>query len=137
VCSFCAYGLEKALAKLDVVDTSQGQKGVLVDIDHQRLYVALKPASRIDFADIVQRIVGAGYEPVRFYFRLFGEIEETSDEDGRRVVAGRDPVLTVSFSGASLGSESGEFAGIVNLDAEVAKAAKREEPIRATIDARL
>ncbi len=32
VCSFCAYGAEKALSKLDCVDSSKFGDGVLVDL---------------------------------------------------------------------------------------------------------
>ena len=132
VCSFCAYGLEKALSKLDIVDPSFFENGVLVEIESQRVTVALKPAQTIDFADVYERIKDAGYDPVRFHFRITGELSRT--EVGWEV-AGQDPAQRFSLAADLARGETSTFQAIVQLRADVAKDAKPENPIAVEVDA--
>ena len=64
VCSFCAYGAEKALAELDCLDKAEFGDGVLIDIDTHRITLAMRPGEAIPFRDIYQRIKKAGYDPI-------------------------------------------------------------------------
>ena len=41
VCSFCAYGAEKALSKLDCLDKAEFGNGVLIDIETHRITLAM------------------------------------------------------------------------------------------------
>jgi hypothetical protein len=62
VCSFCAYGVEKKLSKLKMVDTGRFSKGIFTDIGNQRLTIALLPGAQIDHQLIGEAIQQAGYE---------------------------------------------------------------------------
>ena len=77
VCSFCARGAEKALGKLDCLDGSAfGDDGVLVDIDKQRVVLALRAKQKVPVADIYKRIRSAGYDPVALHLRLSGNVTD-------------------------------------------------------------
>ena len=75
VCSFCVYGAEKSLSKLDGLDRSEFGKGVLVDIHTQRITLAMTPGTEIPIEDIHRRIRKAGYDPVAVYLRIAGTLE--------------------------------------------------------------
>jgi copper chaperone CopZ len=75
VCSFCAYGAEKSLSKLDGLDRSEFGNGVLVDIHTQRITLAMTPGTEIPIEDIHRRIRKAGYDPVAVYLRIAGTLE--------------------------------------------------------------
>ena len=77
VCSFCAYGAEKALSELDCLDKAEFGDGVLVDIDTHRITLALRPGEKIPLRDIYQRIEKAGYDPITFYIRSEGTLERS------------------------------------------------------------
>ena len=74
VCSFCAHGLEKGLSKLSDLDESEYGNGVLVDIESQFVTLAFQPDSEFPFAEVHKRIKKAGYDPVRFDFRISGAL---------------------------------------------------------------
>ena len=69
VCSFCAYGAEKALSQLDCLDQAEFGNGVLIDIDTHRITLAMRPGEEIPFREIYQRIKKAGYDPITLYGR--------------------------------------------------------------------
>lgn len=77
VCSFCAYGAEKALSKLDCLDQAEFGNGVLIDIDTHRITLAMKPGEKIPFREIYQRIKKAGYDPITLYVRSRGTLERS------------------------------------------------------------
>jgi hypothetical protein len=80
VCSFCAYGVEKSLSKMEMLDHSQfGGDGVHVDIDNHLVTLALKPGEILPLEDARQRIRKGGYDPVRFYLRASGSVEQEGD----------------------------------------------------------
>lgn len=79
VCSFCAYGAEKALSKLDGLDHTEFGNGVLIDIGAHRITLALRPGEKIPLRDIYQRIVKAGYDPITFHIRSVGTLERFGD----------------------------------------------------------
>ena len=82
VCSFCAYGTEKNLAKLRFLDRSQFGDGVLMDIHANRITLALTPDAPLDLQGIHQAIKKGGYDPLTVYLRLSGRVTK----QGRRYV---------------------------------------------------
>ncbi len=67
VCSFCAQGLTKKLSKLSFIDTSKYTDGVMVDIENQKVTIAVKGGDSIDFDEVFFAIKSGGYEPVNAY----------------------------------------------------------------------
>lgn len=80
VCSFCAYGAEKALSKLDCLDRTEFGNGVLIDIDTHRITLAVRPGEKIPVRDIYQRIKRAGYDPITLHLRSEGTLERSGEE---------------------------------------------------------
>lgn len=80
VCSFCAYGAEKNLARLDFLDPSPfGGNGVLVDIHTHRITLALAAGKSVDYAAIDNAILKGGYDPVATYLHLRGTVDQGPD----------------------------------------------------------
>lgn len=76
VCSFCAYGTEKNLSKLDFLDKSEyGGDGVLLDINTHRITLALDRTKSVDLRAINQAILDGGYDQLTAFVRLHGRIE--------------------------------------------------------------
>ena len=75
VCSFCAFGAEKALSKLPGLDRSRFKDGVLIDIDAHRMTLALKPGAELPLGLMYDVVRAAGYEPVFAYLRLRGSAQ--------------------------------------------------------------
>lgn len=94
VCTFCAYGLSKALGKLEELDTERHRDGVLVDIESHLVTLALLPGTAIPFAEIEQRIRAAGYETVKFTFLIEGQV---SREGEQLVLIGKAPAQRFSL----------------------------------------
>ena len=65
VCSFCSKGVRRNLSKLDFIDQSQFKKGVKVEIEIQKLTIAIKPGMSADLAAMAKAIKSGGYEPVK------------------------------------------------------------------------
>ena len=80
VCSFCAYGAQKALSKLDCLDQAEFGNGVLIDIDTHRITLAIRPGETIPFREIYQRIKKAGYDPITLYVRSEGTLERSGEK---------------------------------------------------------
>ncbi len=80
VCSFCAYGAEKALSELDCLDKAEFGDGVLIDIDTRRITLAMRPGEKIPLREIYQRIKKAGYDPVTLYWRSQGKVERSGEK---------------------------------------------------------
>ena len=79
VCSFCAYGTEKNLSKLSFLDSSYFDgDGVLLDIHTHRITLALDKSKLVDFAAVNNAIVKGGYDPVTYYVRVHGQVEENN-----------------------------------------------------------
>lgn len=79
VCSFCAHGLEKALSKLEGLDTSRYGNGVLVNIEDQLVTLVFVSGESFQFGEVHRRIKKAGYDPVRFDFQLVGRLDKDAD----------------------------------------------------------
>lgn len=81
VCSFCSYGLQKGLSKLDFVNKEKFTKGVFTDIDHQYTVVAVKEGSSADIESARKAIIDAGYEVLHAFTNPTGKaLEKTSFE---------------------------------------------------------
>ncbi len=104
VCSFCAYGAEKALSKLDCLDQAEFGNGVLIDIDTHRITLAFRPGEKIPIRDIYQRIKKAGYDPITLYVRSEGTLERS----GERLL------LRDARSGQVFSIAGGEIAGVAD-----------------------
>lgn len=79
VCSFCAYGTEKNLAKLPFLDSAKYGNGVLMDIHTNRITLAARPDQQFDVAGIYNAILKGGYDPVTIYLGLHGEVTKDGD----------------------------------------------------------
>jgi copper chaperone CopZ len=81
VCSFCAYGIEKKISKLDFLDkTKFDSDGVKIDIKQQIVSVAIKKDKKANLQNILTAIVKGGYEVVEFYLNISGEIKKSQDK---------------------------------------------------------
>lgn len=64
VCEFCAYGVGKKIRKLPFIDRSQYDQGVRVDIENQRVFVAVREDALFDKSALFKAIESGGYNPV-------------------------------------------------------------------------
>ena len=67
VCSFCAQGVQRKLSKLPFIDTSKYSDGVKVEIEQQRVTIALKPTETLDVQQVFSAIKSGGYEPIKAF----------------------------------------------------------------------
>jgi hypothetical protein len=67
VCSSCGIGLRIHLKKLDSVDQSQFDKGVLMDASKQLLVVAFEPGAVTNIDAVRDAGYSAGYDPEYYY----------------------------------------------------------------------
>ncbi len=73
VCSFCAYGAEKKLGKLDFLNHSLfGGDGVYMDIHTHRMTLALANREPIDLKRIHEAITAGGYDLITVHLNLVG-----------------------------------------------------------------
>jgi len=77
VCSFCAYGTEKNLAKLKFLNKSKFGNGVLINIHTHRVTLALAEDKVANLSLIYKSIIKGGYDPIAFYFHLKGVVRKT------------------------------------------------------------
>jgi len=83
VCSFCAYGVERNISKLNFMDKSKfGDDGVLIDISTQFITIATDASKKVHYGDICKAIVKGGYEPKEFYMRVTGKL----DKKGKSII---------------------------------------------------
>lgn len=135
VCSFCAYGVEKALGKIEGLDASEFGDGVLVDIDRQQVTLALLPSASLPLAEIHQGIKQAGYDPVRFHLRIDGRAQVGAD--GTHVV-GVSPARVFEIRGDASALEDGSAVDVVvHLEADVAELLASDARIPVFLDASL
>ena len=131
VCSFCAYGAEKALAKLDCLDTTQFGNGVLIDINTHRITLAMAPGERIPLRDIHNRIKKAGYDPVAFYLRVSGSLERSG---AKLLLRDADSGQVYSIMGAAPGG-TGESVDVqLRVDGEAVAISSDGEPVSVVVD---
>lgn len=73
VCSFCSQGVKRKLSKLPFIDSSRYSKGVKVEIEKQKVTIAIKPGSDFEIDEVFRSIKSGGYEPVVAYRNIEGE----------------------------------------------------------------
>jgi len=77
VCSFCAKGVTKKITKLAFIDRSKYNKGVKVEIEDQKVTIAVLPDETLNVDALYKAIVSGGYDPVNvFSINENGELEE-------------------------------------------------------------
>ncbi len=77
VCSFCSQGVTRKLSKLNFINPAKYSKGVKVEIEQQKVTIAIKDGFELNLEEVFKAITSGGYEPIEAYFR---------DEDGQIVV---------------------------------------------------
>ncbi|AQS39291.1 hypothetical protein Sps_04185 [Shewanella psychrophila] len=126
VCSFCAYGVEKNLAKLPFLDKTQfGQNGVLIDINTQEITLALLANRPVAYANIATAITKGGYDPVSYRGAIEGTIQNNHgrlylvDQDKEQVynlpqtteltnIIGKRVLLDISLTAAQAQASNAE-----------------------------
>ena len=77
VCSFCAQGVTKKVSRLPFIDQSKYTKGVKVEIEKQKLTIAVIPDRYLDIPALFEAITSGGYEPVDIWtVTATGELDE-------------------------------------------------------------
>ena len=74
VCSFCSQGVTRKLSKLPFIDQSKYKKGVKVEIENQKVTIAVKPDSEFDVIEVFRSIKSGGYEPVIAYQNVDNDV---------------------------------------------------------------
>ncbi len=100
VCAYCAYGMQKALSKMECVDRSQGHKGVESDIENQIITIHLKSGGKLDLQEMSRRIRKGGYEPRVFHVRAKGR---AVTEGGRRFLVAANNEKIYELTGDAAG----------------------------------
>ena len=67
VCSFCSFGLQKGLSKLDWIDKTKHENGVFADIKNQYVKVAMISGKEKKVQDAIDIIKSSGYEVFDYY----------------------------------------------------------------------
>ncbi|PCI54461.1 MAG: hypothetical protein COB36_09850 [Alphaproteobacteria bacterium] len=138
VCSFCAYGTEKNLRKLDFLDSTQfGNDGVLVDINAHTITLALQRQKPVQYAQINAAILNGGYDPIAYYALIQGVIRESAD--GYQLVNEDNGQIYILPNTLDLTSQSGHEVAIRTvLDPSQAGSVTGEQVIRlSTIELQL
>lgn len=133
VCSFCAYGTEKNLAKLKFLDTAQFGDGVLMDIHANRITLALAPDAPLDLRGIYQAIKKGGYDPVTIHLRLSGTVTRHGD---RYVLSATNVGHPVELTGQGLEQMSDQQVVNVqaHLDATQLASVQEGQPVTMVVD---
>ena len=133
VCSFCAYGAEKNLSKLEFLDKTQfGDNGVLVDIQTHRITLAIQAGRKIELAKIYNAIVKGGYDPIAVYLNLKGYIRT---ENHRIFLISSDTGQEFELINETLDltSDSEAIRIIGKLNAKLIPSIKTGQPIPITV----
>lgn len=67
VCSFCAKGVTKKVSKLPFIDRSQYNKGVKVEIEEQKVTIAVLNDHAPDVDALYAAIISGGYDPIGIF----------------------------------------------------------------------
>ena len=129
VCSFCAYGTEKNLAKLPFLDPAKYGNGVLMDIHTNRITLAVQPDQQIDVAGVYNAILKGGYDPVTIHLGLHGEV--TKDGDRYLIVCPEnDQVFEVTGEAVAELVGRGAVDIQAQADVEAMISASADQPLR-------
>ena len=75
VCSFCSYGTEKNLARLEFVNPKFfGGDGVLLNLKKAFIALAVQENKKVNFGNIVKAIKKGGYVAITFHLKLVGPV---------------------------------------------------------------
>ena len=81
VCSFCAYGTEKNLARLDFIDPNYFDgDGVFLDLENAAITLALQADQKVNLDHVNRAIKKGGYDLVTVYLKLVGTVEKQDKE---------------------------------------------------------
>ena len=81
VCSFCSQGVTKKVAQLPFVDDSKYTKGVKVEIEQQKVTVAVHDGAEMEVEALYEAIRSGGYDPVDIWRVLpSGELEKIAGD---------------------------------------------------------
>jgi len=127
VCSFCAFGVQKNLSKLEFLNRSKFKKGVLVDVKNQQITLALAEDKNINLGEIYDSIKKGGYEPEVFYLRVKGDIEK------KRIIHDHEKQLLFYLESEML-PDSGSVEVDLHFDADVILSLSVDKPIKASLD---
>jgi hypothetical protein len=106
VCSICAKGLKKNLAKLDFQSPVLSEKsGVKIDIRSGRLVMHRDPAKPIDFDAIRTAVKKGGFELAKLYMHLTGSLDSV---DGMWLRAEKAGLNTFALAKAPAGLAKGD-----------------------------
>ena len=101
VCSICAKGLQKNLAKLDFNSPVLSEKsGVKIDIRSGRLVMYRDPKKPIDFDGILTAVKKGGFELDKLYMHLTGSLESV---DGKWLLSEKAGPNKFGFANAPTG----------------------------------
>ncbi len=101
VCSICAKGLQKNLAKLDFNSPVLSEKsGVKIDIRSGRLVMYRDPKKPIDFDGILTAVKRGGFELDKLYMHLTGSLESV---DGKWLLSEKAGPNKFGFANAPTG----------------------------------
>lgn len=78
VCSSCGIGVNFTLNRLDFVDKSRFERGVLLDARNQFAVVAYKDIGQLNPKKIKQAIIDSGYDPLHYYYKANGQIRKVA-----------------------------------------------------------
>lgn len=99
VCSFCAYGARKNMARVDFLDKSKFKDGLLIETEKGLITTAIREGVQIDFGKVFKAIEKGGYEILALHVHLLGTLKKS----------GPSNILTHAFTGQefALVSEDG------------------------------
>ena len=101
VCSICAKGLQKNLAKLDFNSPVLSKKsGVKIDIRSGRLVMYRDPKKPIDFNGILTAVKKGGFELDKLYMHLTGSLESVN---GKWLLSEKEGPNKFGFANAPTG----------------------------------
>lgn len=109
VCSFCAHGARKNLARVDFLDRSVFKKGLLMQTEQGRIIAALKRGKAINLKKVHKAVEKGGYEVLAVHLHLSGMLEA---QDGRTLINNlytQQVFHLVMLSGEPVGAEG--FSG--------------------------
>ena len=75
VCSFCAYGARKNLARVDFLDRSKFKDGLLMKTERGLITAAIQEGAKADFSQVFKAIGKGGYEILAVHVNLVGAPE--------------------------------------------------------------
>jgi len=127
VCSFCAFGVQKNLSKLEFLNRSEFKKGILVDVKNQQITLALAEDKDLNLVEVYNSIKKGGYEPEIVYLRVKGDIEQEN------IIRDQEKQLLFYLKSEKL-PDSGSVEVDLHFDAHIIPSLSADTPIEASLD---